>query len=177
MVTAMKRSAIIAAVGITLAGCSPTAGTAFYDANGQSLRLSDISSNGTIEVDVGGNPFNVPPEVLASAVAGAMNQAGYAPAVTFSATPLGYLHTFSVRIILNPPAGMSYVGFCAGTPPTPPGTPGARPIHLLGAVCQEQRWLAFVDRELIDASGPEDPRFVAFIREETVKLMAPFANP
>lgn len=172
----MRQLTILAAVGLLLAGCNPMAGTAMYQAPGPSLRLADISSSGTIEVDVGGNPFDVPPDVLGNAVAAAMNQAGYAQKVTFSTTPLGYLHTFSVRLILNPPAGMNYVGFCAGPPPTPPAVP-VRPIHLLAAVCQEESWLSFVDRELKDASGPDDPRFAAFIREETVKLMAPFVGP
>jgi hypothetical protein len=173
----MSRWAILAASGLALAACNPTAGTSLYRETGPTLRLADISSNGTIEVDVGGNPFDVPPDVLANAVAGAMNQAGYGQAVTFSATPLGYLHTFSVRLILNPPQGMNYLGFCAGPPPTPAATPGARPIHLLAAVCQEENWVSFVDRELVDASGPNDPRFVAFIREETVRLMTPFVGP
>jgi hypothetical protein len=174
----MRRWALLAAVGLGLAGCSPTAGTTFYrEGFGQRLRLSDISSNGVIEVDLGGDPFAVPPDVLGNAVTAAMNQAGYAQAVTFSTTPLGYLHTFSVRMVLNPPPGMNYLGFCSGPPPTPPPTPGARPIHLLAAVCQEENWIAYVDRELPDASGPDDPRFAAFIREETRQLMAPFAGP
>jgi hypothetical protein len=173
---AMRRLAILTALGLVLSGCNPMAGTSMYRATGPTPRLSDISSSGTIEVDVGGNPFDVPPDVLGNAVAAAMNQAGYAQQVTFSTTPLGYLHTFSVRLILNPPPGMNYVGFCAGPPPAPPAAP-ARPIHLLAAVCQEENWLSFVDRELKDASGPDDPRFAAFIREETVRLMAPFVGP
>ena len=174
----MRRLAIMAGAALALAGCSPTAGTTFYrEQIGQPLRLADISSNGTVEVDLGGNPFDVPPDVLAGAVANAMNQAGYAQAVTFSTTPLGYLHTFSVRIVLNPPPGMNYLGFCSGPPPTPQPTPGARPIHMLAAVCQEDDWVSYVDRVLPDASGPDDPRFLAFIRQETVNLIAPFAGP
>jgi hypothetical protein len=105
-----------------------------------------------------------------------MRDAHFGPPVAFVPVADDAPRPYAVRLLFNGPLASDHLHFCLGPPPAVAAAPAQRPIRLLAGFCRDGLALTYLSAELAAADGPEDPRFVAFIRMVTMELF-PLFNP
>jgi hypothetical protein len=143
--------------------------------------IQDISAaggSGQLLTQILGNPFNVDQEQFDNAVTDAMYGAHFGPPTHFTVAPEGsFKRIFYVRLGFGGSYPLSITTIC--TIPTAPPARNALAngsVSLSAAFCQEGRVLTYLEASGSSFTGPNDPRFVAFMRNVTFNLFAPI-NP
>ena len=161
-----------------LAGCSGSGGVITYsemDTGYSPQEFAYAGGPGELWTEVLGDPFTQPKPELDRAVTDAMYAAHFGPATRFTAMPDAKARrTYRVRMIFNGPETNAMLA-CAAQPPLPPVYRGGS-VLLFAAFCRDDRALTFLRAAGDKFAGPDDPRFVVFIREVTIRLFPP-VNP
>jgi hypothetical protein len=141
--------------------------------------IQDISfagGSGQLLTQILGDPFNPPQDQFDNAVTGAMYGAHFGPPTHFTATPMGsFQRKFAVRLVFDSVYPVSINTICVAPPQQPPPRtrPGNGSVSLSAAFCQEGRVLTYLEAGGSGYSGPNDPRFTAFIKNVTFNLFPP----
>ena len=140
--------------------------------------IQDISmagGSGQLLTQIMGNPFNVDQEQFDKAVTDAMYAAHFGPPTHFTTEPEGsFKRIFYVRLGFGGPNPLSINTIC-----TIPPAPAARnetangSVSLAAAFCQEGRPLTYLEGGGKGYTGPDDPRFIAFMKNVTFRLFPP----
>ena len=134
--------------------------------------------SGQLLTQVLGNPFNVDQDEFDKAVTAAMYGAHFGPPTHFTVAPEGsFKRIFYVRLGFGGSYPLSITTICT-IPPSPPARNALSngSVSLSAAFCQEGRVLTYLEASGSSFTGPNDPRFVAFMRNVTFNLFAPI-NP
>ncbi|HXQ41130.1 MAG TPA: hypothetical protein VN821_07680 [Candidatus Udaeobacter sp.] len=163
---------------LLLAGCSASGGVITYsemDSGYSPQEFAYAGGPGEIWTEVMDNPFTQPKPELDQAVTDAMYAAHFGPATRFATMPgPNARRTYHVRLIFNGPE-TNAMAACGAVPPVPPIYRGGD-VSFFAAFCRDDRALTFLRAAGDKFTGPEDPRFIAFIREATIRLFPP-QNP
>jgi len=163
---------------LLLAGCSASGGVITYGEMDSGYSLQEFAyagGPGEIWTEVMGNPFTQPKPELDRAVTDAMYTAHFGPATRFTTMPGPKARrTYRVRLIFNGPE-TNAMSACGAVPPVPAIYRGGD-VLFFAAFCRDDRALTFLRAAGDKFTSPEDPRFVAFIREVTIRLFPP-ENP
>jgi hypothetical protein len=141
--------------------------------------IQDISfagGSGQLLTQILGDPFNPPQDQFDKAVTSAMYGAHFGPATHFTTTPGGsFQRKFAVRLVFDSVYPMSINTICVTPPqqPSPRTGPSNGSVSLSAAFCQEGRVLTYLEAGGSGYSGPNDPRFTAFIKNVTFNLFPP----
>lgn len=166
------------ALGLLLAGCSASGGVITYtemDTGYSPQEFAYAGGPGELWTEVMGNPFTAPKPELDQAVTATMYAAHFGPATRFTTTPgPKALRTYRVQLMFNGPE-TNAMAACGPVAPIPAIYRGGN-VLLFAAFCRDDRALTFLRAAGDKFAGPEDPRFVAFIREITIRLFPP-QNP
>jgi hypothetical protein len=175
---------LVASSTSALAGIGLGTGTihwTYYDA--AYTPISDISiagGSGQLLTQVLGDPFGVPQQQFDKSVTDAMYGAHFGPPTHFTTTATSsyYPRPFAVRMVFDSVYPMSINTICVAPPELPPARtgPGTGSVRLSAAFCQEGRVLTYLEAGGSGYRGPDDPRFVAFIKDVTYALFPP-KNP
>ncbi len=128
---------------------------------------------GPILVEVRGDPFRLPPGVLASQVAAVMGDAVTQRVFRFTTDPAVAIEPHIRTVILFSPRRISEdEAACAGAPPPAFAEVEGAPetIHLLAVFCSRQRALAAATGWVRKVEGADDRRFVALVHQATREL-------
>ena len=140
--------------------------------------ISDVSiagGSGQLLTQILGNPFNVDQEQFDKGVTDAMYGAHFGPRTHFTTEPTGsFKRIFYVRLGFGGPNPLSINTICT-VPPAPPERAASfnGSVTLVAAFCQSGEPLSYLEAGGSGYSGPNDPRFVAFMREVTFNLFPP----
>ena len=143
--------------------------------------IQDVNAaggSGQLLTQVFGNPFNVDQDEFDKAVTAAMYGANWGPKTHFTVAPDGsFKRLFSVRLGFGGTSPLSVTTICS-IPPSPPerNEKANGSVSLSAAFCQEDRVLTYLEATGTGYTGPDDPRFIAFIRNVTYNLFPPI-NP
>ena len=145
--------------------------------------ITDISiagGSGELLTQILGDPFNVPQQQFDKAVTDAMHGAHFGPATRFTTTPAdSFPREFAVRLVFDSFYPTSINTICVVPPQQqPPPRTGLSngSVRLSAAFCQEGRVLTYLEGGGSSYTGPNDPRFEAFIKNVTFTLFPP-KNP
>ena len=107
-----------------------------------------------------------------------MYGAHFGPPTHFTTTPVGnFKRIFAVRLVFDATYPVTVNTICSIPPESPKRTaPGNGTVRLSAAFCQSGDALTYLDAGGSGYSGPDDPRFVQFIRQVTTRLFPP-QNP
>lgn len=147
------------AVALAVAGC--TTGTVSYvnvDSSYDPMQYARLPYTGPIYVEVSGNPFAIPPEQLAPIVYHAI-----AP----SDAAIGNGQGPRIHIAFGPDASNVNLACSAA------GTNGRvnDTISMVAALCRgTDHALTYLSASIDGVTGPDDPRFHAFLRQATLQL-------
>lgn len=121
-----------------------------------------------------GNPFaNLAQAAFDRAVTGAMQGAHFGPRTNFTTTPGESARpVYRVRMLWNGPIGTNGHKLCDGTP-LQGGGPADGEVRVLAAFCRGDGAATYLSGSVDGATGPDDPRFVHFIRQVTTELFPP----
>lgn len=166
------RAAFAAGMTLGLAGCNgavvntPFTGT--YDGG----QLSYVAAKGDLRTDVVGNPFGVPQETVDRAVTAAMFRAHPGPPIRFSTEAnADNPSPYRVVVVLNPAPQVAEGTVCATA--NAAERPSGDTLRVVAAFCAGAQRETSVSGWLDNASGPNDPAFVALIRQMTGQLFPP----
>jgi len=166
------------AICLILAGCSSSGGVISYSEMDTGYSIQEFAyagGSGELWTEVMGNPFTQAKPELDRAVTDAMYASHFGPATRFTTTPdQKAVRTYHVRLMFNGPE-TNAMAACGVVPPLPPTYRGGD-VLLFAAFCRDDRALTFLRAAGDKFTGPEDPRFQAFIREITIRLFPP-QNP
>ena len=143
--------------------------------------ITDISAaggSGQLLTQIFGNPFNVDQDQFDKDVTDAMYGAHFGPATHFTPAPRGeYKRPFYVRLGFGGDYPLSVTTICT-IPPSPPARTAvpSGTVSLVAAFCQQDRVLTYLQASGSGYTGPEDPRFVEFMKNVTFQLFPPI-NP
>jgi hypothetical protein len=145
----------------------------YYDTSYTPIQdIAMAGGSGQLLTQVLGNPFDVDQEQFDKATTDAMYGAHFGPATHFTTTPNGsFKRKFYVRLAFD---GAGINSICT-SPPSPPAR-NAKPsgsVSLDAAFCQDGEVLSYLEGGGSGYSGPEDPRFVEFMRQVTTNLFPP----
>lgn len=128
-----------------------------------------------MRTEIYGNPF---PEVAQAdfdeAVTSAMYGAHFGPATHFTTQPDNSARpAYRVRLLWNGPRSANGNNLCGdhdyqGGGKEPNGT-----ARLIAAFCRSDRALSYLVGSVDGVTGPDDPKFVAFVRQATMRLFTP----
>ena len=182
---------VLAALAFLLAACTnsardsavdPGSGTihwTYYDYSYTPIQdISFAGGSGQLLTQVLGNPFNVDQDEFDKAVTAAMYGAHFGPPTHFTVAPEGsFKRIFYVRLGFGGSYPLSITTICTIPPAAPARNALANgSVSLSAAFCQEGRVLTYLEASGSSFTGPNDPRFVAFMRNVTFNLFAPI-NP
>ena len=148
----------------------------YYDAS--YTPISDVSiagGSGQLLTQILGNPFNVDQEQFDKGVTDAMYGAHFGPRTHFTTEPTGsFKRIFYVRLGFGGPNPLSINTICS-VPPAPPerASSSTDKVTLAAAFCQSGEPLSYLEAGGSGYTGPNDPRFVAFMQEVTFNLFPP----
>ena len=156
-------------------------GTIYWRYYSTSYAPTDIAfagGSGQLLTQILGNPFGGPQEQFDTAVTNAMYGAHFGPPTRFTTTPVGnFKRIFAVRLVFDATYPVTVNTICSIPPESPKRTaPGNGTVRLSAAFCQSGDALTYLDAGGSGYSGPDDPRFVQFIRQVTTRLFPP-QNP
>jgi hypothetical protein len=161
-----------------LAGCTASGGTISYfvlDSGYEPTEFAYAGGPGELWTEVMGNPFTQAKPDLDRSVTAAMYDAHFGPATRFTTTPGPKARrTYHVRLMFNGPETNS-MSACGAVPPLPPSYRGGD-VLVFAAFCRDDRALTFLRAQGDKFTGPDDPRFLTFMREITIRLFPP-QNP
>lgn len=128
-----------------------------------------------MRTEIYGTPFlGVAKVEFDKAVTDAMRGAHFGPATNFTTTPGDSARsTYRVRMLWNAPRSASPSRLCEGTPEDPGAISEDGRARLIAAFCRSDRAITYVVGSVDDVSGPDDPRFVGFVRQVTHRLFPP----
>ncbi|MFO1059534.1 MAG: hypothetical protein U1E53_21510 [Dongiaceae bacterium] len=161
---------------ILLAACTPGSGIIAHRTVDYAYTFDELTSKPSLPLEIRGNPFAAPPERLAGVLSATMYDAHFGPPVAFVPAAGDVPLPYAVRLLFNGPIASDHLHFCLGPPPPVAPAPGQRPVRLLAGFCRDGLALTYLTAELPAADGPDDPRFVAFVRMVTMALF-PTDNP
>lgn len=127
-----------------------------------------------LTTEILGNPFaNLAQPAFEQAVTDAMQGAHFGPRTHFTTTPDESARpVYSVRMLWNGPLGTNGGALCDGTP-LAGGGPANGEVRLIAAFCRSDRHATYLSGSVDGVTGPDDPRFVGFIRQVTAQLFPP----
>ncbi len=127
-----------------------------------------------LTTEILGNPFaNLAQPAFDRAVTDAMRGAHFGPRTNFTTAPDDSARTvYRVRMLWNGPLGTNGSALCDGTPLVG-GGPANGEVRLIAAFCRSDRPATYLSGSVDGVSGPDDPRFVSFIRQVTTELFPP----
>lgn len=125
--------------------------------------------------EIYGNPFrDVAKADFDSAVTSAMAGAHFGPATNFTTTPGDTARpTYRVRMLWNGPRSASPSALCRDTPEGAGGGSESGTARLVAAFCRSDRAVTYVVGSVDDVNGPDDARFLGFVRQVTHQLFPP----
>ena len=118
-----------------------------------------IPYNKSMAADVSGNPFGIPQDEFDAKIAKAIQAPGYIPTRTGA----------RVRMVFNGETG-GYICGSSGEGGTALGHDAKGRIKLAAAYCSGGNALTYAIGSIDNVSGPDDPNFLAFIRNMTIYL-------
>ncbi len=118
-----------------------------------------IPYNKSMMADVSGNPFAIPQDDFNSIISKAIQAKGYIPTRTGA----------RVRMVFNGATG-GYICGSSGDGGTAMGHDAGGRIRLAAAYCSGGSALTYAIGSIDNVSGPDDPDFLAFVRNMTVYL-------
>jgi len=166
------------ALAAVLAGCAGGAGGGMYygfymTALYSWRQLGYVQAQGPVPVSVRGSPFpDAPPDVFARTVAASMTGANFGPPLTFTADPPGPREAWYRVVLVFGSVAVGGSDLCALKEmliqPTGPRA------HAEAAFCIEDRRISEIRGDMTqEATGPDDPAFIAFVRGLTANLFPP----
>ncbi|GIK96040.1 MAG: hypothetical protein BroJett029_02490 [Alphaproteobacteria bacterium] len=173
--------ALVAA--LALAGCSSTpfgdAGKIHYVRVESGYSRSDFAYGAAgrdMTTEILGNPFpGISQAAFDQAVTDAMQGAHFGRPTHFTTTPDDSARpVYRVRMLWNGPLSANGGRLCDGTDfeggggPHPDGE-----ARLLVAFCRSDRPATYLVGSIGGVTGPDDPRFVSFVRQVTTQLFPP----
>ena len=160
-----------------LAGCvAGVGGGSYYAFQMTALyswrQLGYVQSQGPVPIVVHGNPFpGVPAEPFARNVAAAMTGANAGPPLRFTIDPPAPTRQANYYVVVV--FGSGWVGgsdLCQVK--RPEVQPSGPRVHAEAAFCIDERRISEIKGDMAaEASGPDDPNFIAFMRGLTANLM------
>ena len=171
----MLRKSILGFALLSATACSsdPTvlSPTNFYAAYTPTV-LNYASTRGGMLTEITGNPFDVPQEDLDRAITQAMRGAHFGPTVDFITTPPeDYTVPYRVVMVFDAAQGHTEAKLCRSEPGIKPQTGDRVRVH--AALCAKESPLTGVSGSIVEADGPDDPRFRRLIRQITTNLFPP----
>jgi hypothetical protein len=173
----MKRVFLLALAACFAAGAASASSMISYSWLSYSYSPRDIAyagGPGELWTEVAGNPFAQSQADFDQMVTQSMYAAHFGPPTKFTTAPgPNARRIFHVRLLFNGTA-TDQGAICNGAPQTiQPGHGGD--VVLYAAFCQGNDALSFL-RAAGDFSGPNDPAFIGFMHDVTMKLFPPQNN-
>lgn len=168
---------------LALAACSDgtgfgSAGRIDYTRIDTAYSRADFAYAGAgrdMATDILGNPFpGVSQAAFDSAVTTAMHGAHFGPPTNFTTTPGDSARpAYRVRLLWNGPLSANGNALCSDTSIQGGGAEPGGKARLIAAFCNSGDASTYVVGSVDGVSGPDDPRFVSFLRQVTLKLFPP----
>jgi hypothetical protein len=168
---------------LALAACSGStgfggAGRIDYTRVDTAYSRADFAYAGSgrdMATDILGNPFpGVTQAAFDSAVTTAMHGAHFGPPTNFTTTPGESARpAYRVRLLWNGPLSANGNALCTDDPVQGGGGEPGGKARLVAAFCNSGDASTYVVGSVDGVSGPDDPRFVGFVRQVTLKLFPP----
>lgn len=127
-----------------------------------------------LTTEILGNPFvGVAQAAFDQSVTDAMQGAHFGPRTHFTTAPDETARpVYRVRMLWNGPPGTNGGALCDGTP-LAGGGPASGEVRLIAAFCRSDRPATYLSGSVDGVTGPDDPRFIGFIRQVTSQLFPP----
>jgi hypothetical protein len=172
----MRQAAALAAAAL-VAAC--TVGDAWYYSHHQTAMYNPrlpgyVQSMGPVPLIVNGTPFpHAPMNVMARNVAASMTGANSGPPLTFTVDPTGPREADYFVVVVFGTPNLGGADLCQIR--YPEVFPAGARVHAEAAFCVEAKRVTEIKGDMIEApTGPDDPRFVGFVRGLTFNLIPPF---
>lgn len=158
-----------------LAACSNVSLQSEYNPSSYDYRnFATYHGDRDTHVDVYGNPFGMDASTFAEAVTDHMQGANFGRPTNFTTAP-GPSAERNLRVVMAFNSPMATYNLCEARPTG--GGERSDGLVLKAAWCFDDREDSTVEARIAGATGPNDPRFRALVRETVLNLFPPRMDP